>query len=44
MNRSLTMTDEKQFITNTFVQIGKRLVMFGAVTLAITVPAISQNR
>jgi hypothetical protein len=43
MNRSTTITNGKQFNTGTFTQIGKRLVMIGVVTLAITVPAISQN-
>ncbi len=43
MNRSLSMTDEKHFITNAFVQVTKRLLMLGAIALAITVPAISQN-
>jgi hypothetical protein len=43
MNHSLAITNGKQFITGTVVQISKRLVMIGAVTLAITFPAISQN-
>ena len=43
MNHSLAITNGKQFITYSIVQISKRLVMIGAVTLAITVPAISQN-
>jgi hypothetical protein len=43
MNHSLAITNGKQFITCTVVQISKRLVMIGAVTLAITFPAISQN-
>jgi hypothetical protein len=43
MNRSPAITNGKQFNTGTFTQISKRLVMIGAVTLAITVPAISQN-
>ena len=43
MNHSLAVTNGKQFITATVVQISKRLVMIGAVTLAITFPAISQN-
>jgi hypothetical protein len=42
MNRSLPMTNEKQLIP-TALQIAKRLMMLGAVTLTITVPAISQN-
>jgi hypothetical protein len=37
------MTDEKQFITNSFVQVTKRLLMFGMLALAIAVPAIAQN-
>jgi hypothetical protein len=43
MNHSLAITNGKQFITGTVVQISKRLVRIGAVTLAITFPAISQN-
>jgi hypothetical protein len=43
MNHSLPITNGKQFIAGTVVQISKRLVMIGAVTLAITFPAISQN-
>ena len=43
MNRKLTMTDEKQFITNSFVQVTKRLLIFGTLALAIAVPAIAQN-
>jgi hypothetical protein len=43
MNHSLAITNGKQFITGTVVQISKRLVMIGAVTLAIAFPAISQN-
>ena len=43
MIHSLAITNGKQFITGTVVQISKRLVMIGAVTLAITFPAISQN-
>ena len=43
MNHSIAITNGKQFITGTVVQISKRLVMIGAVTLAITFPAISQN-
>ena len=43
MNHSLAVTNGKQFITGTVVQVSKRLVMVGAVTLAITFPAISQN-
>jgi hypothetical protein len=43
MNHSLAVTNGKQFITATVVQVSKRLVMVGAVTLAITFPAISQN-
>ena len=43
MNDSLAVTNGKQFITGTVVQVSKRLVMVGAVTLAITFPAISQN-
>ena len=43
MNRSLAITNEKQLITISLVQICKRLMMVGAVTLAITAPAISQN-
>ena len=43
MNRSLAITNGKQFITGAVFQISKRLMIIGAVTLAITVPAISQN-
>src|SRR6266481_4120577 len=43
MNRGLAITSEKQLITISFVQICKRLMTIGAVTLAITAPAISQN-
>jgi hypothetical protein len=43
MNHSLAITNGKQFITGTVVRISKRLVVIGAVTLAITFPAISQN-
>ena len=43
MNHSLAITNGKRFITGTVVQISKRLVMIGVVTLAITFPAISQN-
>jgi hypothetical protein len=43
MNHSLAITNGKQFITGTVVQISKGLVMIGAVTLAIAFPAISQN-
>jgi len=43
MNRSLAMTNGKQFIATTVVRISKRLVIIGAVTLGITVPAIAQN-
>ncbi len=43
MNRSLVITNGNQSITGTVVQISKRLLTVGAVTLAITVPAISQN-
>jgi len=43
MNRSLTVTNENWFNSSTFVQIIKRLMVIGVVTLAITAPAISQN-
>jgi hypothetical protein len=43
MNHSLAITNGKQFITGTVVRISKLLVVIGAVTLAITFPAISQN-
>jgi len=43
MNRSLVITNGKQFITGAVFQVSKRLMIIGAVTLAITVPAISQN-
>jgi hypothetical protein len=43
MNRSQVITNGKQFITGAVFQISKRLMIIGAITLAITVPAISQN-
>jgi hypothetical protein len=43
MNRTLVITNGKQFITGAVFQISKRLMIIGVVTLAITVPAISQN-
>ncbi len=43
MNRTLAITNGKQLITSTVLQISKRLVMIGVVTLGITLPAISQN-
>ena len=43
MNLGLAITNEKLLITDSFVQISKRLMMIGAVTLAITDPTISQN-
>jgi hypothetical protein len=43
MNRSLTIINGEQIINSNVVQISKRLVMIGAVALAITVPAFSQN-
>ena len=43
MDHSLPTTSGKQLITRLFAEISKRLIIFGAVTLAITVPAISQN-
>jgi len=43
MNRSLAIGDWKQYSTGNIIKISKRLVMIGTVTLAITVPAISQN-
>ena len=43
MNRTLPMTNGKQSITSTVVQVGKRLVMIGAVTLGIALPAVAQK-
>jgi len=43
MNHSPAITSEERLITISLVQICKRLMMVGAVTLAITAPAISQN-
>jgi hypothetical protein len=43
MNRSVTMNNRRQFLTGTVFRISKRLVIIGAVTLGITVPAMSQN-
>lgn len=43
MNGSLAITYWKQFVNDTFVPTGKRLVMIGAVALLATVPAVAQN-
>ena len=43
MNRSLPMTDGKQWITGTVVQISKCLAMIVAVALGIALPVIAQN-
>jgi hypothetical protein len=43
MIHSQAATNRKQLITGTPVQIGIRMLMIGAVTLAITVPTLSQN-
>ena len=43
MNRSVAMTKGKQLIAGTVFQISRRLVLIGAVTLGITLPAIAQN-
>jgi hypothetical protein len=43
MNCGLVLTGRKQAMSDIFVQIGRRLIVLGAVTLAITVPATSQN-
>ena len=43
MNRRLAITNGKQFIDRSVVHISKRVVMIGAVMLAMAVPAISQN-
>lgn len=43
MNRSLVTSNGKQAITGVVVSISKRLMILGAVLLAITVPAIAQN-
>jgi hypothetical protein len=43
MNRSLVITNGKQFITGAVFQISKHLMIIGALMLAVTVPAISQN-
>ena len=43
MNRRLTITNGKQCIAGTVVQVSKCLVMIAAVTLGITVPSIAQN-
>jgi hypothetical protein len=42
MNRSLPITHENQFIPSV-LKITKRLMILGAVTLTISIPAISQN-
>ena len=43
MNRGLVITNGMQLITGAVFQVSKRLLLIGTVTLAITVPAISQN-
>ena len=43
MNRNVLMNNRRQFLTGTVFRISKRLVIIGAVTLGITVPAMSQN-
>jgi len=43
MIRSTALTNGKQFITGTAVQIGIRMLIIGAVTLAITLSALPQN-
>src|SRR5271168_3916873 len=43
MNRSLEITNDKNLITRSHIQICKRLMIIGAVTLGTTAPAISQN-
>ncbi len=43
MNRSEAITNGKQSIASTVVQISTYLAMIGAVTLGITVPSIAQN-
>ena len=43
MNRIMVITNGKQVITSGIVRIYRRLVIIGALTLAVTVPAISQN-
>src|SRR5580765_4036965 len=43
MNRSPALTERKQLVTDAFIQISRRFIMLGAVILAITIPAISQN-
>ena len=43
MSSPSPLAERKQVIRDAFVQISSRLITLGAVTLAITVPAISQN-
>ena len=43
MNRVLGISNRKQIITCSFVRIGRCVAVIGAVTLALTVPAISQD-
>lgn len=43
MNWNPTTMDEKQFITNSFVRVTKRLMLLSLIALAVTVSAISQN-
>ena len=43
MNHRLTITNGKKSIGTAVVQISKHLVLIGAVTIGITLPAIAQN-
>jgi len=43
MNCRVALTERKQFISDTFIQISRCLITLGAVTVVLTVPAISQN-
>src|SRR6476646_2125136 len=43
MNRSPALTERKPLVTDAFLQISRRFIMLGAVILASTIPAISQN-
>ena len=43
MNHRLTITNGKKSIGTAVVQINKHLVLIGAVTIGITLPAIAQN-
>ncbi len=43
MNRNVAVTVGKRMITNAFIQVAKYVMLLGTVTLALTIPAFSQN-